>query len=161
MNKHKLLSLAIALSFMCGALGALPAGAVDDETVNGAITVTGDEDPSTDTSEVYSESETVTTGESETVTTSETEGTESADDGCDESADKDCQSRPESYDTELENALDEGLANEPEVICATGDEPGCEEEADPEMWPLYLSLGALGATIILVIIINLVGRRKK
>jgi len=29
------------------------------------------------------------------------------------------------------------------------------------MWPLYISLGALGATIILVIIINLFGRKKQ
>lgn len=153
MDKHKILFIAIALSFICSAFTALPAGAIDDEAVNGAITVTGDEDPSTETSEVYSEAE--------TVVTSETEETQSNDDNCIDSIDENCQSRPESYDTDPESALEEGLADEPEVICATGDEPGCEDSTEPAMWPFYLSLGALGATIVIVIIINLVGRKKQ
>lgn len=66
-------------------------------------------------------------------------------------------------DSELENDIDHnGTSGEAEVVCASADEPGCEDEAtDPEMWPLYLSLGALGATILLVLIINLIGHRKK
>lgn len=66
-------------------------------------------------------------------------------------------------DAELENdILHNGTSGEAEVVCASTDEPGCEDEAiDPEMWPLYLSLGALGVTILLVIIINLIGRHKK
>jgi len=36
-----------------------------------------------------------------------------------------------------------------------------EEAGEPAMWPTYLSLGALGATFILIIIINLASRRKK
>lgn len=151
MNKHKALFFALALSFGCGMLTTMPAGAVD-ETVNGEITVSGDEDPSTGGGEVYTE---------EVVTTSKTSDAQSVEDDCDEATDENCQSDPERYDTALENALDEGLADEPEVICATADEEGCGEETDPEMWPLYVSLGALGATILLVIIINLIGRKKK
>lgn len=66
-------------------------------------------------------------------------------------------------DSELENDIDHnGTSGEPEVVCADPNEPGCEDEAiDPEMWPLYLSLGALGFTILFVIIINLINRRKK
>lgn len=151
MNKHKALFFALALSFGCGMLATIPVGAID-ETVNGEITVSGDEDPSTDSSEVYTE---------EPVTTSETGNAQPVEDDCDETTDENCQPDPERYDTELENALDEGLADEPEVICATDDEEGCGEETDSEMWPLYISLGALGATILLVIIINLIGHKKK
>lgn len=66
-------------------------------------------------------------------------------------------------DSELENDIDHnGTSGEAEVVCADPNEPGCENEAtDPEMWPLYLSLGALGATVLLVLIINLIGHRKK
>lgn len=66
-------------------------------------------------------------------------------------------------DSELENNIDHnGTSGEAEVVCASPDEPGCEDTAiDPEMWPLYLSLGVLGATILLVLIINLIGHRKK
>lgn len=63
----------------------------------------------------------------------------------------------------VENEIDHnGTSGEPEVVCADPNEPGCEDEAvEPEMWTLYLSLGALGATVILIIIINLIGRHKK
>jgi hypothetical protein len=157
MNKHKALFVALAFSFAYSALATLPVGAVN-EAVNGAITVTGDEDPSTGNGEVYTDGEATPISETEG---NAIEETQPIDDDCIDSTDEDCQSRPETYDTELENALDEGLANEPEVICATGDEPGCEDDTNTEMWPLYISLGALGATIILVIIINLFGRKKK
>lgn len=64
-----------------------------------------------------------------------------------------------------ETELEEGTSGEPEVVCASTDEPGCEdaeitEETDPETWPLIVSLSALGATIVIVIIINLFGRKK-
>lgn len=66
-------------------------------------------------------------------------------------------------ESELENNIDHnGTSGEALVVCASADEPGCTDEAvDPEMWPLYISLGALGATILLVIIINLIGHQKK
>lgn len=59
----------------------------------------------------------------------------------------------------------EGLSGEPEVVCAEEDESDCESTNHPEddetaLWPVYVSLGALGAMIILVIIINLIGSRK-
>lgn len=77
-----------------------------------------------------------------------------------ETVTSDINSEPES---EIEDNLDHlGTSGEAEVVCASADEPGCEDEAiDPEMWTLYLSLGALGATVILIIIINLIGRHKK
>lgn len=37
-------------------------------------------------------------------------------------------------------------------------EPAESEEA-PEMWPVYLSLGAIGVTFLLIVIINLTSRR--
>ena len=154
MNKHKALFLALSLSFGCGMITCLPA--VAEEVVNGEITVSGDEDPMTGGDDIYYEE----TGE--TVTTSETsEAQPTSEEDCDNSTDEDCQTDPERYDTEFENAVEEGLANEPEVVCATGDEEGCDTASDSEMWPLYISLGALGATVVLVIIINLIGRKKK
>lgn len=39
----------------------------------------------------------------------------------------------------------------------TDDKESAEETTEPEMWPVYVSLGALGATLLLIIIINLVG----
>lgn len=42
------------------------------------------------------------------------------------------------------------------------DEAELEEEAtEPEMWPVYVSLGTLGASFLLIIIINLIGRKSK
>ena len=76
---------------------------------------------------------------------------------------------------EAENILDEGTSGEPEVVCADKTEPGCEdtnstpgdvnpdgeiEAVEPETWPLIVSLSALGATVVFVIIINLFGRKK-
>lgn len=151
MNKQKIFLFVLTLSFVGGAFAVAPANALD-ETVNGEVIVSGDEDPSTADGEIYTE---------EIITTSETDTSSDAEEDCDETTDEECQSRPESYDTALENALDEGLADEPEVICATDDEEGCGTDADSEMWPLYISLAALGATILLVIIINLIGRKKK
>jgi len=34
-----------------------------------------------------------------------------------------------------------------------------EIEEEPDMWPVYLSFGAIGVTFLLIIIINLSGRR--
>lgn len=68
---------------------------------------------------------------------------------------------------DLENTIDhEGTSGEPEVVCADPTEPGCsdpavEEQIDPELWPLIISLAALGATILFVIIINIISRKKR
>lgn len=35
------------------------------------------------------------------------------------------------------------------------------EESEPEEWPMYLALGALGAAILVFIILNLFGGKKK
>lgn len=44
----------------------------------------------------------------------------------------------------------------------TTDDEATDETSDPEMWPVYVSLGALGGALILVIIINLaLGRKRK
>lgn len=161
MNKPKALFFALTLSFGCSLLTTLPAGAVE-ETINEEVTVTDSEDPSSSNYvEIFSE-------DGSAVTTSETDPSMSFDAECDDLDSENCQANSETdsefdnsklNDAELENALDEGLADEPEVICATEDEEDCEEEGDPEIWPLYVSLGALGATIVLVIIINLMGRK--
>jgi len=151
MNKPQALFFALVLSFGCGLLTALPVSAIE-ETVNEEIIVSGDEDPSTGTTEVYSEEEAVMTEESETTTI----------ENCDPTTDENCQTSTERYDTELENALDEGLANEPEVICASDDEEDCEDaETEPALWPLYISLGAIAITIVVIVVLNLIGRRKR
>jgi len=36
-----------------------------------------------------------------------------------------------------------------------------EEETEPALWPMYLSLGALGLAILVFIILNLFGRKQK
>lgn len=44
----------------------------------------------------------------------------------------------------------------------TTDDEATDETSEPEMWPVYVSLGALGGALILVIIINLaLGRKRK
>lgn len=72
------------------------------------------------------------------------------------------------------NIFYNGTSGEAEVICASEDEADCpntsapdnaetdqeDEETEPAMWPLILSLSALGVTIIFVIIINICGRKK-
>lgn len=71
-------------------------------------------------------------------------------------------------------SLDEGLSGEPEVVCTDENEPDCADPDDSEtlndpedletsdaaMWPLILSLSALGATILFVLIINFAARKK-
>ncbi len=79
-------------------------------------------------------------------------------------------------DVSDQTILEEGTSGEPEVVCADASEPGCEDtnttpeiveedgertEIEPELWPLILSLSALGITIVFVIIINLCGRKKQ
>lgn len=76
---------------------------------------------------------------------------------------------------EAENMLEEGTADEPLVVCADESEEDCDtadsapeeveddgelDEIEPELWPLVISLSALGATVVFVIIINLFGRKK-
>ncbi len=70
--------------------------------------------------------------------------------------------------TDLENAIEAGSSTEPEVTCTEGEDcPGenieeeVEDASDPEVWPLYLSLGVLGFTIIFVIVINLLNRKRQ
>lgn len=73
---------------------------------------------------------------------------------------------PEMNNTDdLNTVIHEGIADEPEVVCADPTEPGCEDpsikdEEDPALWPLIVSLSALGATVLIVVIINLFGRKK-
>lgn len=81
-----------------------------------------------------------------------------------EDPDGDGQSTCEKIDlTEntIENVEENGTSGEGEVICADADEPGCEEVGEPELWPLILSLSALGFCIIFVIVINLASRKKR
>lgn len=85
--------------------------------------------------------------------------------------------------TDLENIEEEGTSGESEVVCTeeadencaaetevteeepaedcTLDEDGNCVEAEPEMWPMVLSLGAIGVTVIITIILAVAGRNKK
>lgn len=87
---------------------------------------------------------------------------------CDEATDPNCQTssgsvaQPEKPtgtpilpDATGEEAADEEMTEE------DVEENTDEEVGEPEMWPVYASLGALGATLILIIIINLTGRKSK
>lgn len=51
-----------------------------------------------------------------------------------------------------------------EPACATEDGEGCEEAEEanePATWPMYVSLGALGLAVVVFIILNLFGGKKK
>ncbi len=48
-----------------------------------------------------------------------------------------------------------------EIEADADDEESTEEATEPEMWPVYVSLGSLGAAFLLIIIINLVGRKSR
>lgn len=48
-----------------------------------------------------------------------------------------------------------------EIEADADDEESTEEATEPEMWPIYVSLGSLGAAFLLIIIINLVGRKSR
>lgn len=156
MQITKVLISTLVLSLGCSLVFTSPAQAIE-ETNTEAITVTDEEDPSG--------SDPVTITEDDLTTTEGSTPVEDAtgDEDCDQTTDPDCQPAPERVDTEqdLENALDEGLVNEPEVVCADGDESDCEGDSEPEIWPLVLSLSALAVTIVFIIIINLIGRKNR
>lgn len=58
-------------------------------------------------------------------------------------------------------------SNDDDGVTATSDDVVVEEidveeeetEEEPPMWPVYLSFGAIGVTFLLIIIINLSGRK--
>lgn len=144
MNKKVIYGTIFTLSLVFGGLNFTPAHA--EETVTGHIELDDDVD--------------ATSAENTPVATSD-----------------DTEITPNEYDTMpiSETELEEGTSGEPEVVCADESEPDCNtsdptpeiveedgetETIDPELWPLILSLSSLGATIILVIIINVFGRKK-
>lgn len=58
------------------------------------------------------------------------------------------------------NSSDNGVtATSDDVVVEETDVEEEETEEEPPMWPVYLSLGAIGVTFLLVIIINLSGRK--
>lgn len=76
--------------------------------------------------------------------------------------------------TLTETEIEEGTSGEAEVICADPNEPGCSEEETlkaeeesekeagiTETWPMIVSFVAIGATVLIIIICSLLGRRKK
>lgn len=84
----------------------------------------------------------------------------------------------ETENCETEDNIDhEGTSGEPLVVCADKNEPGCEnydpsgadpaeqeeEDLDEEtpLWPMFVSFGALGGALVLIIIINIAGRNRK
>lgn len=143
MNKKVIYGAIFTLSLVFGGLNFAPAHA---ETVTGHIELDDDIDATSteNTPVATSDDPEVTSDESDIMPISETE-------------------------------LEEGTSGEPEVVCADESEPDCNtsdptpeiveedgetEPIDPELWPLILSLSSLGATVILVIIINIFGRKK-
>lgn len=57
-------------------------------------------------------------------------------------------------------AIDLEAGNTPDTDKA--EEPENEEDAgEPETWPMYVSLGALGLAVLIFIILNLLGRKKR
>ncbi len=68
-----------------------------------------------------------------------------------------------------ENELDNGTSGEAEVVCADENEPGCSQpettaiedaEVEPEIWPMILSLSALGITVVCIVVFNIIGHKK-
>lgn len=167
MNKKAVFGGIFTLSLAFGGLNFAPASAVEIQPRNEVVTqpITLDDDVDSDTAEDYGAMPvSATTGNAVDNIVGDcaagyvlsTAGT--------------CVT-PEEAETILEN----GTADEPLVVCADASEPGCEdtnatpeiveedgetEEIEPETWPLVISLAALGATVIFVIIINLFGRKK-
>lgn len=144
MNKKVIYGAIFTLSLVFSGLNFAPAHA--EETVTGHIELSDDVDTTSaeNTPVTTSDNTEVTSDESDIIPISETE-------------------------------LEEGTSGEPEVVCADESEPDCNtsnstpevaeedgetEAIDPELWPLILSLSSLGATVVLVIIINVFGHKK-
>lgn len=155
MNK-KLITLAVsALGLIFASLSPIAAFAepvpASDDIITGTVTI----DDNTDSAAV---TETPTSTDTDNPTASETSNC------LDENGDL----LPNCSPDDPSGALDEGLADEPEVVCADENEPDCADPDDPEnletsdpaMWPLILSLSALGGTILFVLIINFATRKK-
>lgn len=79
--------------------------------------------------------------------------------------------------TELsDQETEDGTSDEPLVVCADKNEPGCEPESDvaeeteddpeadaaePMLWPMIVSLAALGLAAVMIIVLNLTGPKIK
>ncbi len=63
-------------------------------------------------------------------------------------------------DNMVENVIDEGTSGEAEVVCADPDEPGCKEETEVPLWPCIISISAIVATLAVIVVLNLFGRKK-
>jgi len=76
---------------------------------------------------------------------------------------------------EEENEVEGGDPDESLVVCADKDEPGCEpdseqdvteesdeeEDTEPVLWPMIISLSALGLAAVIIIVLNLTGPKIK
>lgn len=85
--------------------------------------------------------------------TTENDGIMLINDECDET-NNDCEdlvAPQDDYNSEVV-ITDDGDVEEIEEI---------EEEVEPAMWPVYVSFGALGVMVLMVIILNLTGKKKK
>lgn len=163
MNKKVILGTIFTFSLVFSGLNHTTTYALEesisDESANQPIELNDEIEPVSDESGVMPISET-----NSTTSTDKTcaEGYISTPNGC---------MTPEEW----QNILDNGTSGESEVVCADKTEPGCEdtdtnpeivdengdtEELEPELWPLIVSLSALGATVLFVIIINLFGHQK-
>lgn len=58
-----------------------------------------------------------------------------------------------------ESSDDEVTTTSDDVVVEEIDVEEEETEEEPPMWPVYLSFGAIGVTFLLIIIINLSGRK--
>lgn len=67
---------------------------------------------------------------------------------------------PENDPTCKEN-IDLETGTMPDNDPALDEDQAEEDDSEPELWPMYLSLGALGAVVLVFIILNLFGRKKK
>lgn len=59
--------------------------------------------------------------------------------------------------------VDESQENNDSEVIIVDDEDEVEEievETEPEMWPVYVSSGALGVMILMIIILNLTSKKK-
>lgn len=50
------------------------------------------------------------------------------------------------------------INDEPDVII---EEEEIEEETEPALWPMYVSLGALGLAVLVFVVLNLCGPKRK
>lgn len=72
---------------------------------------------------------------------------------------------PENCTTPIDQELEDGTSDEPLVVCADENETDCipevEDDTEPALWPMIVSMAALGLAAVMIIVLNLTGPKIK